>query len=486
MRRRYDPSCPDIKLPATALRATLPLLLLCALSACGGSRVRPVVGGTLSAYAPPGPADDPWGLYIGQASRRFNVPSGWIRAVMRQESGGHEYLHGQPITSDAGAAGLMQLMPPTYAELAGRFGLGADPYEPHDNIIAGTGYIRDLYDRYGSPAFLAAYDAGPHRLDSYLAGHGALPHETVDYLAAVAPIVARDRPLSGPLAAYADGGASPPPVSRAYARARSVQCWQDPDAAYNPTAPCRSAPVRLAGAQPAFAPQRVAQTYARETSAQCWRDPDAAYDPTAPCRPAPVEVAMARPIPALPRPQPDPAYATTGRAITAQCWRDPDAAYDPTVPCRAAPVRVERAYPQPSFPPAFLLQPTQAQAPVRTYVQPQAYTSVQPQIRSRLALAISSNTTNSWTADNGATGRWAIQVGAFVDPDQARRTAESVRSLAPRQLGGARAVLGATTPFGGHVVYRARLLGLSAGNAASACGILSAQSQSCVTVPPGS
>ncbi len=29
-----------------------------------------------------------------------------------------------------------------------------DPYDPHDNIIAGTAYIRELYDRYGSPAGL--------------------------------------------------------------------------------------------------------------------------------------------------------------------------------------------------------------------------------------------------------------------------------------------------------------------------------------------
>ena len=39
-------------------------------------------------YTPPGPAGDPWGPYIAEASKRFDVPERWIREVMRQESGG--------------------------------------------------------------------------------------------------------------------------------------------------------------------------------------------------------------------------------------------------------------------------------------------------------------------------------------------------------------------------------------------------------------
>ena len=84
-----------------------------------------------------------------------------------------------------------------------------------------------------------------------------------------------------------------------------------------------------------------------------------------------------------------------------------------------------------------------------------------------------------------ATGRWGIQIGAYTDPGQARRVAESVRWLAPRELGGAKAVLGTTAPFGGHVLYRARLVGLTFQSASAACGKLSAQAQTCVTVPPG-
>jgi D-alanyl-D-alanine carboxypeptidase len=188
---------------------TIPLLLPLVLAACGGggSRVatRPLHpgGGT---YTAPGPASDPWGPYIHDASARFNVPEQWIRAVMRQESGGQEYLNGEPITSSAGAMGLMQLMPATYADMRDRYGLGDDPYQPRDNIVAGTAYISLLYAAYGSPAFLAAYNAGPTRLQQYLAQGTSLPNETVNYVASVAPTLGG--PMTGPLAAYADQGAA--------------------------------------------------------------------------------------------------------------------------------------------------------------------------------------------------------------------------------------------------------------------------------------
>ena len=53
--------------------------------------------------------------------------------------------------------GLMQIMPKTRTELRARYGLRADP---HDNIVAGAAYIRELHDRYGSPGLLAAHNAG--------------------------------------------------------------------------------------------------------------------------------------------------------------------------------------------------------------------------------------------------------------------------------------------------------------------------------------
>ena len=83
--------------------------------------------------------------------------------------------------------GLMQVMPQTYAALRARYGLGADPYAPRDNILAGAAYLRELLDRYGVPWFLAAYNAGPARLDAFLHTGRALPAETERYLAALTP-----------------------------------------------------------------------------------------------------------------------------------------------------------------------------------------------------------------------------------------------------------------------------------------------------------
>lgn len=139
-------------------------------------------------YAPPGPPNDPWGPYIHEASNRFDIPEQWIRALMRQESGGREYnASGGLTTSGAGAMGLMQVMPGTYDELRARHNLGDDPYEPHDNIMAGVAYMREMYDIYGAPGFLAAYNAGPNRLDDYLANNRPLPNETRRYVAIIGP-----------------------------------------------------------------------------------------------------------------------------------------------------------------------------------------------------------------------------------------------------------------------------------------------------------
>ena len=149
-----------------------------------------------TSYTPPGPPDDPWGPYITEASQRFDVPAVWIRQVMQRESGGQLYRNGQFVTSLPGAMGLMQLMPPTYDEMRARYNLGPDAYEPHDNIVAGTAYIREMYDIYGSPGFLAAYNSGPGRLDDFLDRYHTLPKETRDYVASIGPKIAGSTPLN--------------------------------------------------------------------------------------------------------------------------------------------------------------------------------------------------------------------------------------------------------------------------------------------------
>jgi hypothetical protein len=125
---------------------------------------------------------DRWQPFISEASKRFAVPEYWIRAVIRVESGGRTILFGKPITSGAGAMGLMQLMGDTYNEMRTRNGLGADPYNARDNIMAGTAYLRELYMKYGYPRLFAAYNAGPGRFEDHLRKGHALPAETQAYV----------------------------------------------------------------------------------------------------------------------------------------------------------------------------------------------------------------------------------------------------------------------------------------------------------------
>ena len=154
-------------------------------------------------YPAPGPPGDPWGPHVREAAARFGFPEAWIRAVMHQESGGRQTgADGSPITSHAGAMGLMQVMPGTYDVLRRRHALGPDPYEPRSNILAGTAYLKEMYARFGAPAFLAAYNAGPDRVDAYLNGGMILPDETVDYVAAIGPRIG----MKGGFGADAHGG----------------------------------------------------------------------------------------------------------------------------------------------------------------------------------------------------------------------------------------------------------------------------------------
>jgi soluble lytic murein transglycosylase-like protein len=149
--------------------------------------LRSVAAATLLVLATPGRADpvEQWRPLIAEASHRFGIPATWIERVMRAESGGRTTLGGRPIRSRAGAIGLMQLMPATWAEMRARLALGNNPDDPRDNILAGTLYLRLMCDRFGYPGLFGAYNAGPGAYAAHLAGRRALPRETLVYLAAV-------------------------------------------------------------------------------------------------------------------------------------------------------------------------------------------------------------------------------------------------------------------------------------------------------------
>ena len=126
----------------------------------------------------------PYAGHVADAARRFGIPEAWIWAVMRVESRGVSRA-----VSPTGAMGLMQIMPATWAGLRTRYGLGPDPFDVRDNIMAGAAYLREMHDRYGNAsAMLAAYNAGPGRYDDFVSRGRPLPSETVGYLAQLAPI----------------------------------------------------------------------------------------------------------------------------------------------------------------------------------------------------------------------------------------------------------------------------------------------------------
>lgn len=150
-----------------------------------------------STVADAGPVDR-WSDQVAEASNRFAIPAAWIRHVIRAESGGEVMRDGRPIVSSSGAMGLMQLMPGTWREVRSALGLGPDPYDPHDNILAGSFYLRLMYDRFGYPGLFAAYNAGPARYAASLFGGRPLSRETRTYVANLtradhAPRVARSR-----------------------------------------------------------------------------------------------------------------------------------------------------------------------------------------------------------------------------------------------------------------------------------------------------
>lgn len=176
-------------------------IILFLLSGLFVSTIAPLPGLAQTTVPDRAVAAHPHGAHITEASQRFGIPASWIIAVMRAESAGD-----MRAISTAGAMGLMQVMPDTWAELRIRHALGRDPFEPRDNILAGTAYLREMWDRYGNvAAMLAAYNAGPGRYDEYRATARPLPVETRAYVAALTPILLGERPSGG------SSAVAPPP-----------------------------------------------------------------------------------------------------------------------------------------------------------------------------------------------------------------------------------------------------------------------------------
>ena len=423
-------------------RAVMAVALLALLSACADTAQRTASNGPFynrpDSTSPPGPPGDPWGPWIRDASRRFDIPELWIREVMRQESGGRANA-----TSHAGAMGLMQVMPGTYRELQARYNLGPDPYHPYDSIQAGAAYLREMYELYGNPAFLAAYNAGPRRLEEYLWGGRGLPNETRNYVARIGPrivsaaparraapevyaaaemgfnVPAGPRPMGGGTAlALRDQRQAPAPVQMAAAPPPPPVAPRVQVASLAPVATAQAAPAHMQGIEnPTLTPSaRAALAEAARQSEIERAQQQAEENATARIATA----ALAPPERRAPSAAPFRGFGIVG---TAQASTLPGAPVPPPTP-RTAPA-----------------------AP---------------------AAAAGGN-------------QWSVQVGAFASENLARTSANQARDVVAAM--GTRTVV---TPVrqGSATLYRARVTGLSRASAEQACARLRARGD-CTVVAPG-
>jgi soluble lytic murein transglycosylase len=108
--------------------------------------------------------------WVAQQANQYRLDSAWIFAVIRQES-----AFMRDARSHAGAIGLMQLMPATARHVARDYLKRSAPrkqalFKAETNIELGSAYLRQLMDRFDNNPVLvtAAYNAGPHRVNSWL------------------------------------------------------------------------------------------------------------------------------------------------------------------------------------------------------------------------------------------------------------------------------------------------------------------------------
>jgi soluble lytic murein transglycosylase-like protein len=156
-----------------------------------GGQAAPMVASSASAPGPPPPADCPpvtaaaMRPIIDREATKQKVDAGLVRAVVEAES-----AYSPCAVSPVGAMGLMQLMPATAESLQ-----VTDPYDPSQNITAGTQYLKQMLERYGGDIAkaLAAYNAGPARVDA-AGGVPPIP-ETQEYVRKIMGKIGPPRPV---------------------------------------------------------------------------------------------------------------------------------------------------------------------------------------------------------------------------------------------------------------------------------------------------
>jgi soluble lytic murein transglycosylase-like protein len=138
---------------------------------------------------------------IQNSAQKHGVKPDLIRAVIRKESAGRPCVE-----SPKGAQGLMQIMPATAAD----YGV-ADPFEPRQNVDAGTRYLKSMLERFRGelPLALGAYNAGPAAVDR----DGGIPKnaETQEYVAEILKLLRPEPAVTGSAPQTATPSAGTPP-----------------------------------------------------------------------------------------------------------------------------------------------------------------------------------------------------------------------------------------------------------------------------------
>ena len=311
--------------------------------------------------------------------------------------------------------------------------------------MAGTAYLREMYDIYGSPGFLAAYNAGPGRLDDYLTRNRVLPEETRRYVAAIGPRISGVSPRQGSPGEQFAMNATPfsiPEGTRYAASSRYSAPATGPVIALNTVR--YSAPAYTAPAVAAPAPSA-----------------------------APIQIA------ALPTPPSAPFIVLRPQAV--QVAQLPEPPREPVPFTPPPPVQIAQLPEPPRYSPA----PVPFREPVRSQQQlaSAALVPVSPRYAGFGLIAPANAEPIGLRRSSFAPGGWAVQVGAFANEGLASSATAAARDHARDVLSGARtSVTPVRQPHG--MLYRARLTGLSRDAAAQACEKLQRARTNCMVVSP--
>lgn len=421
-------------------RTALLALIVGVLSACGGSQPDNEVQVTA---APGG-----WDGHIAEASQRFRVPEEWIRAVMEVESGGRTHLRGRPITSHAGAMGLMQVMPATYQELRRAHNLGPDPHNPRDNILAGTAYLRQMYEIYGFPGFLGAYNAGPGRYGDHVNRGRGLPRETRNYMARIEPQIAH---IPHPDRYDYDSGSRSQlaQASTSAARASSPAPATAPTATASATSSSRS---ESGSTSSSATDSAIVTASASSDSRPYWSASS---------------------------------VSTTGNRSATESRPSAPAVTPAVATSNASAGTSDNGYQDVSGDGRVLVASLESSAAgtssgdvVNRWANNSSTASATAQTGSDRGGSAARSSLDSVSGPD-----WGVQVGAFRTEEQSLQALQDAARSVPG-LGGAFEQVSAVTTADGSSLYRARLIGLTPESAADACVRLNSQGGACMLVTP--